>query len=408
MSFLINEKQMVEDNIFQFEEKLKSPTSRFIDTTPTFVSYYHIDPDSSTADSGFLDVASILGFRSPIKFNKINDFPLYGIEQIVLNIQDEDQGLDTDFTGEATIVPGTIKPLQNDYFVIKYLKDSYLFRVTDVNYDTVIQDGFYRISYMLDYLDDEKYKDLENQINKNYDCILENVGTENKCILENTVHNDIQKITKMYYDMVTTYLSIFYDERYNCVLGDLPAGHRLYDPYMTIFINKHNLLNRKNNLQTIILTEQIEDKYQSLKYEKSVYRFIEREDVSRIRKFSFSRYSGSTHYESAFHRWKDYRIDVVDLIDGYNENLNLLIGNTIDIFSEEFVDKVRENIEIGTEYGDLIRRFIHKEPLSLEDISSNLNEELLDFNNSLEVFFFTPIIFYIIRETIKSEISIKK
>ena len=99
---------------------------------------------------------------------------------------------------------------------------------------------------------------------------------------------------------------------------------------------------------------------------------------------------------------------MVDLIDGYNENLNLLIGNTIDIFSEEFVDKVRENIEIGTEYGDLIRRFIHKEPLSLEDISSNLNEELLDFNNSLEVFFFTPIIFYIIRETIKSEISIKK
>src|SRR5699024_229712 len=155
-------------------------------------------PDSSTTDSGFLDVASILGFRSPIKFNKINDFPLYGIEQIVLNIQDEDQGLDTDFTGEATIVPGTIKPLQNDYFVIKYLKDSYLFRVTDVNYDTVIQDGFYRISYMLDYLDDEKYKDLENQINKNYDCILENVGTENKCILESTVHNDIQKITKMY------------------------------------------------------------------------------------------------------------------------------------------------------------------------------------------------------------------
>ena len=68
--------------------------------------------------------------------------------------------------------------------------------------------------------------------------------------------------------MVTTYLSIFYDERYNCVLGDLPAGHRLYDPYMTIFINKHNLLNRKNDLQTIILTEQIEDKYQVLNMKK--------------------------------------------------------------------------------------------------------------------------------------------
>lgn len=408
MSIIINEKQMVEDNIFQFEERLKAPSSRFIDSTQTYVDYYHIDNEGTTTDAGFIDVASILGFRSPIKFKKIHDFPLYGIEQIVLSIQDADQGLDTEYTGEAIILPNTIKPLQNDYFVIKYLRDSYLFRVTDVNYDSVMADGFYRISYMLDFIDDEKFQELEKQVEESYECVLENIGTENNCIIESTVHVNLTEINKMYDEMVQTYLSIFYDERYNCVLGDLNKGRRLYDPYMTDFINRHHLFNKKNDLQTIILSEQIEDKFYKIKYEKSVYRFIERQDVDRIRKFTFSLYKGTMHQESAFYRWKDSSIEVVDVIDAFLENDAFLYGESIDIFSEDFVEMVQNNEEMNNDYGKLISKFIKKEKIELNEIGRKLEEELLDFNSSMEVFFFTPIILYIIRETIKSVIGVKK
>lgn len=408
MSIIINEKQMVEDNIFQFEERLKAPSSRFIDSTQTYVDYYHIDNEGTTTDAGFIDVASILGFRSPIKFKKIHDFPLYGIEQIVLSIQDADQGLDTEYTGEAIILPNTIKPLQNDYFVIKYLRDSYLFRVTDVNYDSVMADGFYRISYMLDFIDDEKFQELEKQVEESYECVLENIGTENNCIIESTVHVNLTEINKIYDEMVQTYLSIFYDERYNCVLGDLNKGRRLYDPYMTDFINRHHLFNKKNDLQTIILSEQIEDKFYKIKYEKSVYRFIERQDIDRIRKFTFSLYKGTMHPESAFYRWKDSSIEVVDVIDAFLENDAFLYGESIDIFSEDFVEMVQNNEEMNNDYGKLISKFIKKEKIELNEIGRKLEEELLDFNSSMEVFFFTPIILYIIRETIKSVIGVKK
>lgn len=408
MSIIINEKQMVEDNIFQFEERLKAPSSRFIDSTQTYVDYYHIDNEGTTTDAGFIDVASILGFRSPIKFKKIHDFPLYGIEQIVLSIQDADQGLDTEYTGEAIILPNTIKPLQNDYFLIKYLRDSYLFRVTDVNYDSVMADGFYRISYMLDFIDDEKFQELEKQVEESYECVLENIGTENNCIIESTVHVNLTEINKIYDEMVQTYLSIFYDERYNCVLGDLNKGRRLYDPYMTDFINRHHLFNKKNDLQTIILSEQIEDKFYKIKYEKSVYRFIERQDIDRIRKFTFSLYKGTMHLESAFYRWKDSSIEVVDVIDAFLENDAFLYGESIDIFSEDFVEMVQNNEEMNNDYGKLISKFIKKEKIELNEIGRKLEEELLDFNSSMEVFFFTPIILYIIRETIKSVIGVKK
>ena len=72
MGIIIDEKQMIENNVFQFEEKLKSPLSRFLDTTPTFVNYYHLDSDETTTDEGFKDVASLIGHRSPIKYKKIN------------------------------------------------------------------------------------------------------------------------------------------------------------------------------------------------------------------------------------------------------------------------------------------------------------------------------------------------
>ena len=63
---------MVEDTTFQFENRFKSPTARFIDTTPVFVTYYHVDVDNTTVDEGFLDVASVIGNRSPIRFKKIH------------------------------------------------------------------------------------------------------------------------------------------------------------------------------------------------------------------------------------------------------------------------------------------------------------------------------------------------
>ena len=43
MSIFINEQKMIDENIFQFEERIKSPSSRFIDSTPVFTTYYHIN-----------------------------------------------------------------------------------------------------------------------------------------------------------------------------------------------------------------------------------------------------------------------------------------------------------------------------------------------------------------------------
>ena len=235
MAIFVNEQKMIDENIFQYEEKIKSPTSRFLDTTPTFTTYYHINNEETTADAGFIDVASIIGHRSPIRFNKIEKFPIYGLDQIVLQIQDDEAGLDGNYEGEATILPSTIKPLHNDFFIIPILKDSYVFRVTDIQYDNLMPDNFYKISFKLEYIDEGKIQDIEEQKVNDFVCVLENIGTESNCILEKSSFVKIKEIEDMYREIINFYMSMFYDSRHNVFLGPLDFGRKLYDPLQSDF-----------------------------------------------------------------------------------------------------------------------------------------------------------------------------
>ena len=60
------------------------------------------------------------------------------------------------------------------------------------------------------------------------------------------------------------------------------------------------------------------------------------------------------------------------------------------------------NAPTDSKYVRLLQRYMRKEELELSDIDLSLGEELLYLNDAnLEVFFFTPIILYIIKEIVK-------
>ena len=104
LSTLINEQKMIEDNILLYEQKLKSPIRRFIDKSFVPVRYWHVKSKDTTVDKGYGDVAEILGKDSPIKFQLIENLPLYGLDQMILQLNTSDQCLDSSFESEATII----------------------------------------------------------------------------------------------------------------------------------------------------------------------------------------------------------------------------------------------------------------------------------------------------------------
>lgn len=400
MAYIINEQKMVEDTTFQFENRFKSPTARFIDTTPVFVTYYHVDTDNTTVDEGFLDVASVIGHRSPIRFNKIENFPLYGMDQIVLNIAEDDQGLDTTWDGDGIVLPKTIKPVPNDFFVIPTLKDYYIFRVTNIQYDTVMPDNYYKIEFKLEYIDSTKLEEIEKQVLEEHICVLENIGTETNCIIEKSSYQKIKEIEKMYAEIKDLYMAMFYNDRHNVFLCEIEDGKLLYDPLQTYFINIHKLFNNKNDLSTIILTDQYDDPKRKYKYAKSVYKFLETRDMKLLSMFKYTTRPGTSIRESSFRKWHDRNIEVLDTPMVIPDESN-------SIFSRDYMEAIKLNAPVESEYASLIQRYLRSEKLTIKDISMELDTELIYLNNSIEVFFFTPFIMYIIRDIIEKELHVE-
>ena len=84
-----------------------------------------------------------------LHFLKIENFPLYGLDAVLPQIQDNEFGLDTVFESEAIILPNSLKPLSNDFFIINHLQFPALFRVIDIEYDNMRADNFYKIHYII-------------------------------------------------------------------------------------------------------------------------------------------------------------------------------------------------------------------------------------------------------------------
>lgn len=394
MAMIINEEQMINQNIFNFEDRLNSPVVRLLDQTPSFVTYYHINVDETTSDEGFHDVESVVGNRSPMRYQKVEKFPIYGIDQIILQLQDGEAGLDTSYEGEGTILPNTIKPLPNDFFVISYLHDDYIFRIVEVRFDTIRADNFYKIEFVMDCNDDEKMHQLDALVHDKYTCILENIGTENKCIIQHDFNERLLSIDAMYSDMVTLYLSLFYNEKHNVVLGELSDGKTLYDPYMTEFINKHQLFNKKNSLNTILLERQVVDSKERLKYERSIWRMVERRDERQMKPCYYIKYDGIAKKETSFYRWKDSSIMIVDIPSELDPE------QSERIFSDIFIETIRCNGPVNTNHALLFKKFIRNEKISIYDIPLDMNDELLLLDANLEMFFMTPVLLYIVKTII--------
>ena len=402
---MINETNMVKDSIFQYEERLKSPIRRFQDKSFVPVTYYHINGQKTTTDQGYGDVTEILGKESPVKFEKIEDFPLYGIDQIVLQLSNNDQGLDSEFESDAVVMAGTITPLQNDYFIINQLKDPFVFRVTSVEYDTVISSGSYKIGYILEYNDEALTGQLKDQTVDEFTCILDNIGTKDKCIIQSDTYTKIQKIDAMYDELCNTYMAFYYNERYNCFLADFENGLKLYDPFQLDFITSHQLFKRKNEIDSLFMTEQFEDPRRKIKYQKTIYRFFETRKMDKLTTFDYTVFTGANNQQTAFHRWMDNTVKVMDVPKVFDPSGNG-VYHTI---TNEFVDTIRLNGPTNTKTAELIQRYARNEELSIKDISLDIIDEIMDLDDAnLEVFFFTPIILYIIKEIISKELRDEK
>lgn len=400
MSGLIfDESSLVNGNMFKYEGRLHSRVNRFAEGGPTFVTYYRQAENETTVDRGDRDIDQLFGDHSPLRFYKINGFPIYGFQQATPENTDEQQIEDIEVEGDSIILPTTVVPKPYDCFIVSHINMTNMFIVTNVNYDTMKQDGFYKIHYRLYSTSDATIQGIDNkQVVKTFYFDMNKIGTDIDPVISEEDKNTVDSVNTMLATMINAYRSLFYNARHNCFLyHDPESGFDWFDMCCNEFMGKHSLMNLPNSTDVIVLDDKLTDIQFPIKYNNSVYAWLELGAPKRfLRKFEFLLGSSQAYLYSSFTMWSEDVLVMQPL--GTNEvgaikHIHTFFDDKqVSTFADEdaFVDSMND-------YEQLIWKFINKDSLTINDISPYTADALISSVRHRDIYLYTPIIVYIIR-----------
>ena len=230
------------------------------------------------------------GITSPIRYNKLINFPLYGIEQIQLQLEEEEEGLTSDYSGEAIILPNTIHPSVDDYFIINYLEKKYMFRITKYEYDTIKSNNYYKVEFSIQSVDVSFFNDIERQVIKVYYTQFDNIGTDDKVFLTAESVQVGDKIKNLYDNLSKNYLDMYFQptkDPYNTLLYMQPSEAYdgdfdwIFDQNLVHFCNKNEIFYEHSSTDAILFYEEPRG-YFHMDYANSIYDLMEHYEPSRI------------------------------------------------------------------------------------------------------------------------------
>lgn len=376
MGSFIDEKSIINNNIQNYNNYVNDK-GKFIEGSPTFVTYYNKNNDASSEDIGLGNVVEIIGSESPIKFNRISDFPLYNFDEIQLEYEfDDEMGLSNSIEGTAIIIPGTIKPLPDDYFTVSYLNRKYLFKVNNVSGSSIGSKFFYKIDYSISNSNVDMLE--ERQVEERYDVIYDNLGTKQKSLISESLNKYVEKLDTEIEKLKKAYVKNYYNKNMNLfILYD-----EFFDNYLHEFINNNNLFIRhKTFLQNIMVEPPL---YVDRFYINSIYELIENGSLENLNDvFNSVRYIpiSKQSFNIFSHQYREYK-------------QTLLINENSGVFSEvinglSLGESNKWYIEILIAY---FKEFDHLEDKVVK-ILSLVNNRI---SNNEEMYFIVPCIIYIL------------
>lgn len=431
MGRLLNEKEIINKNVESYLEKSTSEYSRFLESTPSFVTYYSKAIIPSTVDEGLEDTHNYIGKASSKKYKRVYDFPIYGIDSISLELNKEEWGAETVFNGSGVVLPDTIKPLPQDYFTISYIGKLYLFRINTVTNDKLNGKNYYSIDFSFNKILKSE-KDFEMQITGDYATIFNNIGTKEKCVIEQSEKLVVEHIEKLESKLIDFYNDSFLDRRFNLHLGKV-YGKTVYNQMATNFIKDNAVMKRKREFMNSTYIDDVipkSNKYLSM-YRQSIYYALEKRNAEKLNVISPLGLESINHVHTPFSLYRQtyYNLVPVNVVQpkertamvgffnddkcgcccyGHSNNNNhsdILYDEetNLGIYGQEFLYNIKnfvlynEQIVNDTEkylFENLVTKFLNNQDLTSEDLDL-INS--YPYESNFKEFFFIPLIIYILK-----------
>lgn len=257
------------------QSKLQNPYYLFTDKHPTPVTYYKQNKTKSTVDRGSkLQYAHVSEF-SALRFNKILNFVLYGIDRINVDYDVGDNGLEAGaISGEFIVLPNTIEPTTGDFFKINYLTSDILFKVDSVTPDTIDSGAtIYKCEYHLELTG--QTDQIERQVVKVFNFIAGNVGTEFSCLLEDGDYNFINQLEELAGELATYYNNVFFKPRVQTYVYLHDGAYNFYDPFLIEFLRRNRVLDVNGEFHYVAHQTVVHRTF-DLDYSKTIFYALEK------------------------------------------------------------------------------------------------------------------------------------
>ena len=394
------------DNLVEgAKSRLNNPFYIYGDRKPTIVTYYNINHNASTIDKGSSTLYDDIGQNSSLRFNKIENFHLYGIEKINVNLDVGEYGLESPIEGEALILPNTIVPVPGDMFIINHVIDKpYLFMVTGIGIDTLYTGAnFYKISYKLTRTDMDALTSLETvQTIKRFTYKAGNVGTTLTPLIESNQAELIDKIEDNIDTLLNYYMNLFYKNSVQNFILEYQHMY-LYDPYLIEFMIRNKLFALSgNNYFHVEQAVYIGDTF-ALEYDHSIFKDIE---IKKSNMRLNSVYPVPVDDPNSL---------LVDRLESYYKLSNKVMykdyDNPINWLDMDLLDRVINN-ELYDEdsnlyYRNLLILYMNNKEF---DITDKIMNSIMDieFNYTKELFYMIPILVFILKSYVNKQQEARK
>ena len=386
------------DNLIQSHKDrlVNNPYYIFSNLKPTPTTYYNVNIHQSTLDEASRQITDQVGSEAPLRYNKILNMQLYGIERMVVDLQVGEYGVESPIEGQAVILPNTVIPCVDDYFKIDYLTEDLLFRVSSITTDT-LENGanFYKINFYLDKTD-KKSIDYINSINliDTFEYIPSNVGSNYATLIKSEDKELLDRLYAIYQTLRGYYMDLFYQLNIQTFVYNYD-DMKIYDPYLVEFIIRNKLMEIGEYLY---VTQAVHiPRTFSIEYDKTVMRNVEeRNNDLKLN----SMYPVLVHDPMSLlvNRLEDYYELSINLRNWSREPINPL---DMDLF-----DRIINNNEYDSEdpdspiYRNIIIHFMNNN----DDITNELLDNLINLNYRAckDLYYEIPILLYIINYYLNS------
>jgi len=428
------QKRLLDEALLQ-KGDVKNTTLSRLHSMRTEVIYY--EQVISNRQGNLANTSSANRFDANLqRFKKITNFVVL-TDELDGNV-DKDVFTDITYEGTAKILPNTIIPNINDYFLMKVYSTYHAFRIVEVNPFLVEKDSGYEIRFSIFRQDviPETFE-FNNNVLENYTFDYNHIGTDFRTILRTDEYEFIQDSRDLMYELMEVYRGAFYHKTLNTVMcevtrtplvandavndillkneytkmigGVLLEGRSFYDINLVAFINKFDIFSPSNKVH--IITEHIKPTKSS--YRGSIFSVMEHMDLGRLKNKKLQViYSNTNLYNDTNRLYGRFLLEHVHDCD----QCQLVV----DLFPVGFFDKIENFIGtiqmIGSKvyssandiFIDMLGAFLSDNDINnkraiIIRLMSKLKDTYIDYLyddeyvNSSEVFYTYPLIVYLLK-----------